>query len=189
MKTRAALLAMTAAAVLVASPAAAQLSPQAKKVYADFERLGPNRAFMLSAKGEGFLWAGATGGDPGGAVERGLKYCEEQSKSACTLHTVNNIPLDGRDWKTVAPPALPNIGRLRPQPWWQNRGPQAAAGLQGQIHQHRVGLGLGNHLDGGGFIGRFADDVHALVGAELMNQLVSKGGGTFDNDNIHDATP
>jgi pimeloyl-ACP methyl ester carboxylesterase len=37
--------------------------------------------------------------------------------------------LNGRDWKGAAPPLLPTIGRLRPQPYWENKGPQAAAGL------------------------------------------------------------
>ncbi len=140
MTIRAALLATAAAATLAASPAAAQLNASAKKTYADFERLAPQRVFMLTANGDGSLWAGAGGEDPSGAVERGLKNCEEQSKGKCTLHAVNNIALEGRDWKQVAPPKLPNINRLRPQPWWLNRGPQSAAGLIIWSHGYMEGV-------------------------------------------------
>lgn len=121
-----------AAALVVAfatMPASAQLSADAQKSYADFDRLAPHRAFALAANGRGFLWAGASGADPGSAVTSVLKNCEEQAKAACTLYAVNNVVLGGRDWKSAAPPLLPPIGRLRPEPYWQNKGPQAAAGL------------------------------------------------------------
>ncbi len=131
----------TALAVAVnATPALAQLGADAEKAYADYQRLGPHRAFMLGADGKGYVWTGAAGADPGGAVDRGLKNCEERSKAACRLHAVNNIVLNGRDWKTAAPPVLPDIGRLRPQPFWQNKGPQAAAGLVVWSHGYMLGV-------------------------------------------------
>jgi pimeloyl-ACP methyl ester carboxylesterase len=34
---------------------------------------------------------------------------------------------------------LPSIGRLRPQPWWRNNGPQAAAGLIVWSHGYKEG--------------------------------------------------
>ena len=75
----------------------------AQKIYDDFERLAPHRAFALAADGKGYLWTGANGADPGAAVTSVLKTCEERSKSKCTLYAVNNVVLNGRDWKTAAP--------------------------------------------------------------------------------------
>jgi len=79
-----------ALAAVFATPAAAQLGADAQKVWADYERLGPHKVFMLAPDRKGYLWAGAPGADPGGAVERGLKYCEDTAKAKCTLYAVNN---------------------------------------------------------------------------------------------------
>ena len=129
-----------ALAAVFATPAAAQLGADAQKVWADYERLGPHKVFMLAPDRKGYLWAGNPGADPGGAVERGLKYCEDTAKAKCTLYAVNNVVLDGRDWKAAAPPTLPNIGRLRPEPYWANKGPQAAAGLIVWSHGYFLGI-------------------------------------------------
>jgi len=133
-------LAAALGATLAASPASAQLGADAQRTYEDFQRLGPHRVFMLGPDGNGYLWAGASGADPSSAVERGLKYCEERAKAACKLYAVNNVVLNGRDWKAATPPALPNIGRLRPEPYWQNKGPQAAAGLIVWSHGYMLGV-------------------------------------------------
>ena len=133
---RAALFAATLAATF---PASAQLSADAQRVYNDFQRLGPHRAFSLAADGKGYFWAGAAGADPSAAIERGLKECEQRSKSSCTLYAVNNVVLNGRDWKSAAPPLLPPIGRLRPEPYLINKGPQAAAGLIVWSHGYMEG--------------------------------------------------
>ena len=132
-------LAASLAATLAASPASAQLGADAQRAYEDFKGLGPHRAFMLGADGKGYSWAGVNGADPAGAVERGLKSCVERAKTACTLYAVNNIVLNGRDWKAAAPPVLANIGRLRPQPYWENKGPQTAAGLIVWSHGYMEG--------------------------------------------------
>ena len=83
----------------------------------------------IAPDGKANLWAGAPGADPSGAVERALKNCEERNAAPCSLYAVNDVVLAGRDWKEAFAPALPPIGRLRPQPYWDNKGPQAAAGL------------------------------------------------------------
>ncbi len=126
---KAAGLAAAFAVALLAGPAAAQLSADAQKTYSDFRNLAPHRVFMLAPNGRGYSWAGAPGADPSGAIERGLKYCEDSAKAKCSLYAVNNVILNGRDWKSAAPPLLPLIGRLRAEPYWENKGPQAAAGL------------------------------------------------------------
>ena len=131
--------AMAVAVALAAAPASAQLGADAQKTYDDYQRLGPHRAFALAADGKGYSWAGSSGADPARAVDGALKACEERSKSTCTLYAVNNIVLAGRDWKSVAPPLLPAIGRLRPQPYWENKGPQAAAGLIVWSHGYMSG--------------------------------------------------
>jgi pimeloyl-ACP methyl ester carboxylesterase len=131
-----------AAAFAVASaavPAAAQLSSDAQHAYDDFQRLAPHRAFATAADGTGYLWAGAGGADPANAVQSVIKICEDRSKSKCSLYAVNNVVLNGRDWKAASPPLLPVIGRLRPEPYWQNQGPQAAAGLIVWSHGYMLG--------------------------------------------------
>ena len=119
--------------------AAQQLPGDAARSYGDFQTFGPQRAFAASANGKGFWWAGSSGVDPSRAVEAALKACQDKAGDKCNVHTVNNIVLNGRDWKTAAPPAAPAIGRLRGQPWWLNRGPQAAAGLIVWSHGYRSG--------------------------------------------------
>src|SRR5262249_4786938 len=57
----------------------------------------------------------------------------------CAVYAVNDIVLNGRDWKSAAPPVSPAIGRLRGQPWWQNKGPQSASGLIVWSHGYRSG--------------------------------------------------
>lgn len=120
---------MALAIALAASPASAQLGADAQRTYDDYQRLPPYRAMALGPDGKANVWAGASGADPTRAVEQAMKACEERSKARCTLYAVNNVVLNGREWKSAAPPLLPTIGRLRPQPYWENRGPQAAAGL------------------------------------------------------------
>ncbi len=53
---------------------------------------------------------------------------------------MNNVVLNGRDWKAAAPPKLANIGRLRPEPYWENKGPQAASGLIVWSHGYFLGI-------------------------------------------------
>ncbi len=126
---RAAGLSAALAVAFAAWPTAAQLSADAQRIYADFQRLAPHRAMAVTPNGQASSWMGASGKDPSAAVERVLKNCQEQAKAACTLYAVNNVVLNGRDWKSAAPPLLPPIGRLHPEPYGVNRGPQAAAGL------------------------------------------------------------
>lgn len=126
-------------AIAFALPASAQLKPEAQRVFDDFERLAPQRAFALAADGRGYSWLGAPGADPSVAVERAMKLCAERSKASCQLYAVNNLILNGRDWKSAAPPALGPIGRLRPEPFWQNKGPQSAAGLIVWSHGYMEG--------------------------------------------------
>jgi pimeloyl-ACP methyl ester carboxylesterase len=137
---RAALWVVAFAAAWAASPASAQLGADAQRTYDDFQHLAPHRAFTLAADGKGYLWAGSAGADPSGAIERGLKDCEQRSKSTCTLYAVNNVVLNGRDWKAAAPPLLSTIGRLRPEPYWANKGPQGAAGLIVWSHGYMQGV-------------------------------------------------
>ncbi|MBV8392774.1 MAG: hypothetical protein JOY81_06290 [Alphaproteobacteria bacterium] len=133
-------MATAVAVALAALPAAAQLKPEAQQAFENYQRLAPNRAFALSADGKSYDWAGAAGADPALAVIGVMKRCEERSKSACSLYAVNNIVLNGRDWRESAPPPLPAIGRLRPEFYWQNKGPQAAAGLVVWSHGYMTGV-------------------------------------------------
>lgn len=126
-------------AMQVQGVAAQQLGGESARSYADFQLFGPQRAFAIAADGKAYWWAGTSGADPGRASESALKACQDKSGGKCTLYAVNNIALNGRDWKSAAPPVSPAIGRLRGQPWWENKGPQAAAGLLVWSHGYRSG--------------------------------------------------
>src|SRR5258707_30083 len=118
--------AATLSAIVVAFPAAAQLNAEAQRAYQAYQLLGPHRAFAVAPDGKTDSWADAPGADPSSAIDGVLKRCQERSKAACALYAVNNVVLNGRDWKAAAPPGLPNIGRLRPEPYWDNKGPAGA---------------------------------------------------------------
>jgi pimeloyl-ACP methyl ester carboxylesterase len=126
--------------ILLTVPAAAQtLSAAGQRSYADYKGLPPQKAFAVGADGSGHTWSRASGVDPTRAVEQAMSNCENKTKGKCALYAVNNIELAGRDWKSVAPPAGPAIGRLRSQPYWQIKGPQAADGLVVWSHGYRSG--------------------------------------------------
>lgn len=105
-------------AIALCAPAEAQqLSPEATRSFAEYRLLPPHRVFAVSPDGKvGQPWSGSGGADPATAIGNGLGRCEERSKAKCTLYAVNNVVLAGRDWKSVSPPSLPPIGRLRAQP-------------------------------------------------------------------------
>ncbi|MBS0519554.1 MAG: hypothetical protein JSR90_12750 [Proteobacteria bacterium] len=130
---------MAFAIALAAHPASAQLSASTQRGYEAFERLGPHRAFAVAADGKGYWWTGSSGTDPGRAVASATKLCEERSKTKCSLYAVNNVILNGRDWSAATPPESPSIGRLRPEPYWANKGPQAATGLIVWSHGYMEG--------------------------------------------------
>lgn len=124
---------------LAGAAGAQPLSGEATKSFADFQLFGPQRAFVVAPDGRAFWWAGVGGADPSRAVDNALTRCADQARSTCTPYAVNNIVLGGRDWKTATPPTLAPIGRLRAQPWWENRGPQAAAGVIVWSHGYKSG--------------------------------------------------
>jgi len=125
---------------LATHPAAAQLGADAQRDFTEYENFAPHRAFVVSQDGRATWWAGARGADPAGAVERALKACTEANRPECRLHAVNNVPISpGGDWQSLAPPRLPEIGRLRAQPFWRNQGPSTAAGLIVWSHGYLLG--------------------------------------------------
>jgi pimeloyl-ACP methyl ester carboxylesterase len=133
-------LATAFAVATIAVPALAQLNANAQRDYEDYQLQRPHRAFAVAADGGTFNWAGAAGADPGNAVDSVLKLCEESRKGKCTLYAVNNIVLNGRDWKAATPPPRPAIGRIRPEFYWDNKGPQAAVGLIVWSHGYMQGV-------------------------------------------------
>ena len=71
-----------------------------------------------------------------------LKRCEERGKPPCTLHVVNNYTVTGADWRAQVPARAadaPDIGRLRPEPYWSMRGPSAPTGLIVWSHGYMAG--------------------------------------------------
>ncbi len=155
---KAAVAAVAALALGVASPAVAQLAPpavpgaapaatpslkaSAAQSFADFQNMAPHRAFVVDSEGAANWWAGAGGATPAGAVESALKRCEEKGKPPCSLHVVNNYTVTGHDWRQLVPARAadaPDIGRLRPQPYWSMRGPQLATGLFVWSHSYMAG--------------------------------------------------
>jgi pimeloyl-ACP methyl ester carboxylesterase len=126
--------------IAITTPVSAQLSAEAQRSFETYQLAAPHRVFMLGADGKPYIWQRAPGSDPSSAVESGRKSCEDRSKSKCTLYAVNNVVLNGRDWKAAAPPPLPDIGRLHPEPYWDNKGPQRAAGLIVWSHGYFAGI-------------------------------------------------
>ena len=101
----------------VAQLAAPPLNAEATKSFADFQNFGPHRAFVIAPDGKAAWWAGVSGADPGGAVASAMRRCEERTKQGCVLHTVNNYPIAGAEWRQLVPARAaeaPDIGRLRP---------------------------------------------------------------------------
>lgn len=118
------------AGTLAGWPAAAQLSAGTERAYETFLRLPPHRAFAVTTDGRGYGYvAGLAGPDPAAAVDKAMTSCRDVSHRACAAYAVNNVALHGLPWQGAAPTALPTIGRLRPESFWANRGPRAAAGL------------------------------------------------------------
>src|SRR5688500_5588189 len=115
-----------------AQQAAPALNAAGARSLADFQNFGPHRAFVIGADGRAAWYVGVGGADPGNAVSGALKRCEERGKPPCTLHVVNNYTITGADWRAEVPARsadAPDIGRLRPEPYWSMRGPHLAAGL------------------------------------------------------------
>ena len=97
---------------------------------------------MIGADGRAAWYVGVAGADPGNAVSGALKRCEERGKPPCTLHVVNNYTVTGADWRAEVPARsadAPDIGRLRPEPYWSMRGPKLAAGLIVWSHGYMAG--------------------------------------------------
>ena len=130
------------AAMASAQTTAAPLGGEAAKSYADFENFGPHRAFVVGPDGKAAWWAGVGGPDPGGAVASAMRRCEERNKQGCVLYAVNNYTVAGREWRQLVPARaadVPDIGRLRPEPYWSMRGPQRATGLIVWSHGYMAG--------------------------------------------------
>ena len=75
------------ALVLLAGSAelrAQQLSRDAARSYADYQQVGPQRAFVVSGDGNAYWWAGSSGADPSRAVEAALKACKDKGNAQCT---------------------------------------------------------------------------------------------------------
>ena len=137
--SKTAIILATLSAIAGASPSSAQLNAEAQRAYQAYQLLAPHRAFAVAPDGKADSWSDASGADPSSAVDSVLKRCQERAKTPCTLYAVNNVVLNGRDWKAAAPPVLPNIGRLRPEPYWDNKGPGSAAGLIVWSHGYMLG--------------------------------------------------
>lgn len=141
--------------VLSGSAYAQQLSAETARDFADYQKYPPQAAFAVSPDGKtNGLQAGQGGADPAKPIATALARCAERAKTACTLYAVNNVLLAGRDWQSAAPPALPPIGRLRAQPWWVNKGPQAATGLIVWSHGYLAGTDSTNSAPQP-YVGRF----------------------------------
>lgn len=143
---------------LTAQPAVPGLNAEAARSFSDFLNSGPHRAFVIGADGKASWWAGVAGADPGNAVTRALKRCEEQSQPPCTLHVVNNYTVSSAAWWEQIPARATeavDLGRVRPEPYWSMRGPQLARGLVVWSHGYMAGK---NATDSApqSWIGRFA---------------------------------
>jgi pimeloyl-ACP methyl ester carboxylesterase len=145
-------LAGAAAAQTTAKPGTAPATPglnkEAARLFNDFQNFGPHRAFVVGTDGQANWQAGMWGDDPSAAIASATKRCEARTKKPCTLHIVNNYNVANQDWRKVVPVRAvdaPDIGRLRPEPYWSMRGPQLATGLIVWSHGYQAGTNAANH--------------------------------------------
>jgi pimeloyl-ACP methyl ester carboxylesterase len=123
-------------------PAGQPLNAEAARSFSDFLNFAPQRAFVVGADGKANWQAGASGPTPAGAIAAAMKRCEQRGPQTCTLHVVNNYTVTHQDWRQLVPARAvdaPDIGRLRPQPYWSMRGPQLATGLIVWSHGYMAG--------------------------------------------------
>jgi len=148
---------MAPVATAVAQQAAPPLNAEAARSLSDFQNFGPHRAFVIGGDGRAAWYVGVGGADPGNAVNSTLKRCEERGKLPCTLHVVNNYTVTGADWRAQVPARsadAPDIGRVRPEPYWSMRGPKLAAGLIIWSHGYMAGKNATDNAPQS-WIGRF----------------------------------
>lgn len=129
-------------AMTAAQETAPPINAEAARSLSEFQNLGPHRAFVIGADGRASWYVGVGGADPGNAVNSALKRCEERGKPPCILHVVNNYTVTGADWRAQVPARAadaPDIGRLRPEPYWSMRGPRLATGLIVWSHGYMAG--------------------------------------------------
>ena len=123
-------------------PAAQPLNAEAARSFNDFQNFAPHRAFVVGADGKANWQAGVSGPDPASAIASAMKRCEDRGPQTCTLHIVNNYTVTHQNWRQLVPARAadaPDIGRLRPQPYWSMRGPQLATGLIVWSHGYMAG--------------------------------------------------
>ena len=139
------IVALAALLLPLAQALAQQPAPDAAtaRVYGDFLSVGPHRAFVVGGDGKPYWYAGVSGPDPSNAIASALKRCAERSPEPCRLQTVNNVTVSGVDrWREEVParsPDAPDLGRVRPAPYWSMRGPQLANGLVVWSHGYQAG--------------------------------------------------
>ena len=124
------------------------LNKEAARLFSDFQNYGPHRAFVVGTDGKANWQAGVSGADPAAAIASATKRCEARTKKPCTLHIVNNYNVANQDWRKVVPVRAvdaPDIGRLRPEPYWSMRGPQLATGLFVWSHGYQAGVNAANN--------------------------------------------
>src|SRR4051812_22727537 len=139
------------------SPATPGLNAEAARLFSDFQNFGPHRAFVVGNDGKANWQAGVSGRDPSSAIASATKRCETRTKAACKLHIVNNYNVVNQDWRKVVPERAidsPDIGRLRPEPYWSMRGPQLATGLVVWSHGYTPGVNATDNAPQA-WIGRF----------------------------------
>jgi dienelactone hydrolase len=135
--------AAAALALALSFPALAQqpLTGRLAESYRGYEAYAPHRAFAVGG-GSAFRWVGGSGSLEK-VIDDALAGCARNNgEKPCTLYSVNNVVLGGRDWRAAVPardPAAADIGRLRPHPYVAMRGPQAATGLVVWSHGYRQG--------------------------------------------------
>src|SRR3981189_55373 len=120
---------MGPAAMAGAQTTAPPLSAEATKSFADFENFGPHRAFVVGPDGKAAWWAGVGGPDPGNAVASAIRRCEAKNKQGSVLSAATTSTMRGGAGRQVVAAraaGAPDIGRLRPEPYWSMRGPQLA---------------------------------------------------------------
>lgn len=130
--------------IALSFPALAQqpLTGRLADSYRAYEAYAPHRAFAVGTGSTAFRWIGGAASLEKVIADAMAGCARNAADKPCTLYAVNNVVLNGRDWRVAAPardPAAADIGRLRPHPHVAMRGPQAATGLVVWSHGYRQG--------------------------------------------------
>lgn len=112
---------VAALGIALSFPALAQqpLTGRVANSYRACEAYAPHHAFAVGTGSTAFRWIGGASSLEKVIADAMAGCAKNAADKPCTLYAVNNVGLNGHDWRVAAQardPAAADIGRLRPHP-------------------------------------------------------------------------